>query len=179
MKTIKVFIDTNIVNKILDINKKKSKDLTYEEDRLYLSKIEKEFADKNIVQLIVNPSVKQEIENTSCPKRKRELLALFNQFSFTDDNKAIFPASFPFKFVTEEEKLILRELRNQIKDFDKDAKIFLDAVSNSEVEVLLTTDREHLVCIKLRDYLADKRLDTEIKIFTPKEFYEYLQKVQD
>lgn len=43
----------------------------------------------------------------------------------------------------EEEKRELKELRKKIKGFKKDEKIFLDAVSNSQVKVLLTTDREH------------------------------------
>ena len=175
MKAINVFVDTSIVNRILEIDKSTVRDTIYEEDMLYLSKI-MEYVKKEIVGLIVNPSVKHEIENVTDPKRKGELLDLFDQFHFTSYNKWIFPIVFPVHFVTKEEKVVLEELRKKIKGFRKDAKIFLDAVANSHVEILLTTDREHLACLKLRDYLADKGLDTEIKIFTPKELYEDLQK---
>jgi predicted nucleic acid-binding protein len=175
MKTINTFLDTSTVNRILETDTEKVKDPLYEQDRIYLSKIKEDYIEKDIIQFIVNPSVKQEIENTSNPKRKGELLALFNEFHFTPYNKTIFPFTFPAYFITEEEKRILGELSKEIKGFEKDEKIFLDAAANSEVEVLLTTDREHLACIKLRDYLLDKGLDTEVKIFTPKEFYGYLK----
>ncbi len=175
MKTIGVFLDNSIVNRILEIDTSEVKDALYEEDRLYLSEI-MGYVEKGIVNLIVNPSVKQEIENTRNPRRKEKLLALFSQFHFTPYNKWIFPIVFPVHFVTKEEKVVLGELRKKIKGFSKDAKIFLDAAANSQVEILLTTDRKHLACIELRDYIADKKLDAEIKIFTPKEFYEYLQK---
>ena len=77
MKVINVFVDTSIVNRILEIDKSTVRDTIYEEDRLYISKII-EYVKKGIVRLIVNPSVKQEIKNTTDPKRKGELLALFD-----------------------------------------------------------------------------------------------------
>lgn len=175
MKTIKVFVDTSIVNRILDIGIEKSKDILYEEDRHYLSKIMQEYVDKGIVQLFANPSIKLEIENTSDHQRKQELLTEFKNYHFTDFNKTVFPFSFPATFVTEEEKLILEELRTKIKNFNKDAKIFLDAVSNSQIDALVTADREHLACIEVRGYVV-KKLDARVEIFTPKEFYEYIRK---
>ncbi len=176
MRVFNVFVDTSIVNRILEIDKSTVRDTIYEEDRLYISKII-EYVKKGIVRLIVNPSVKHEIENATDPKRKRELLALFDQFHFTPYDKWIFPIVFPVHFVTKEEKVVLGELRKKIKGFRKDAKIFLDAAANSQVEILLTTDRQHLACIELRDYIADKKLDAEIKIFTPKELYEHLKRL--
>ncbi|MBI4267895.1 MAG: hypothetical protein HY662_03820 [Chloroflexi bacterium] len=175
MKTINVFLDTSIVNRILDINCDKPDQREYEEDREYLPKIIENYVRKDVVQFFVNPSVKQEIEETSNLQRKMELLALSSQFHFTPFNKTVFPFVFPATFVIEEEKRMLEELRTNIKGFGKDAKIFIDAVANSQVEVLLTTDREHLACIKLHDYLTVKGLGVEIKIFTPKEFFEHLQ----
>ena len=68
MKTISVFVDTTTVNRILDIAVEKSDDPRYEEDRAYLSQIVANYAKKGIVQLIVNPTVKNEIENTKKPK---------------------------------------------------------------------------------------------------------------
>ena len=100
---------------------------------------------------------------------------LFNQFQFTSYNKTVFPFTFPAHFVTEEEKKLLMELHERVRGFSNDDKIFLDAAANSQIEILLTTDRKHLACIKLRDYLVSKGLDLKIKIFTPKELYEELQ----
>ena len=173
MKTINAFVDTSTVNRILEIDAREVKDALYEEDRLYLSKI-MGYVEKGIVQFIVNPSVKQEIEKTSNPHRKKQLLVLFDQFHFTPYNKTIFPFTFPAHFITEEEGEELEELCKKIVGFKKDEKIFLDAVANSQVEVLLTTDREHLVREEIRDYLRSKGLDKQIKVFTPKSFLEYL-----
>lgn len=61
---------------------------------------------------------------------------------------------------------------NYILDIDKqDSK---NLTYQEDVE-LLTADRKHLASIKLRDYISDKGLYAEIKIFTPKEFYNYLK----
>jgi len=144
--------------------------------RKYLSKIIENYVEKGAVSFIVNPSVKQEIENTSDLQKKQWLLALFNQFHFTSYNKTIFPFSFPARFVTEAEKSDLEELRKKVAGFEKDEKIFLDAVSSSQVRVFLTTDREHLAQEEIRDYLKSKGLHNKVRVFTPKEFYEYLQK---
>ncbi len=175
MKTTNAFVDTSTVNRMLEIDTSEVKDASYEEDRLYLSKI-MGYVEKGIVQLIVNPSVKQEIERTSDPHKKKRLLTLFAQCRFTPYNKTIFPFTFPARFVTEEEERELEELSKKIKGFKKDEKIFLDAVTNSQVEILLTTDRTHLARKEIRDYIKNKVLDRKVKVFTPKEFFEDLQK---
>ena len=59
--------------------------------------------------------------------------------------------------------------------FEKDIKIFIDALANPEIDVLLTTDRDDLATRKLRDLLANEGLNDKIKILTPKELYEYLR----
>ena|GEM_PF-3066057 len=171
MEPINAFVDTNIVNRILDIDTIKVDDPNnpkYEEDRLYLSRIIKDYVEKGIVRLIVNPSVKQEIENTKNPQRRGQLLAKLRQFHFTSYNKTIFPFTFPAKFVNEDEIRIIAMLCEKIRDFKKDEKIFIDAVSNSDIDILLTTDREHL---------ADKELNVRgISVVTPKEFVDrYVQ----
>ncbi len=175
MKSVSVFVETSTTNRILDIDVKKAADVKREEDREFLSKILKNYVKKGVVKLIVNPSVKREIENTSDPQRKRRLLALFNQFCFMPYNKTIFPFTFPAYFVTKEEKKELGRLCKKIKGFEKDEKIFLDAVSNSQIEALLTTDRKHLARNEIHHYLKSKGLDKRIKIFTPKELFEDLQ----
>jgi len=174
MKTINAFVDTSTVNRILEIDTGEVKNALYEEDRLYLFKI-MGYAEKGIVQLIVNPSVKREIEKTSDSHKKKRLLTLFAQFHFTPYNTTIFPFTFPAYFITEVEKGALEELRKKISGFRKDQKIFIDAVSNAQVKVLLTTDRKHLAKKEIYDSLKSKSLDKKILVFTPKKFYEYIQ----
>ena len=175
MGVVNVFADTSIVNRIFEIDVSETKDSLYEKDRLYLSKIKSGYIDKGVVKVFVNPSIKAQLYKTPDPFRKKQLLDLFNQLQFTSYNKTIFPFTFPAHFVTPEEKEVLGELRKKIRGFRGDDKIFLDAVASSQVEILLTTDRKHLACEKLRDYLIDKGFDAEIKILTPKELYEELQ----
>ena len=132
------------------------------------------YVEKGIVKLVVNPSVKWEIEKTPDSHKKKQLLALFDQFHFTPYNKTIFPFRFPAHFLTPDEQKDLAELRRKIKGFQRDARIFIEAVSSSQVEVLLTTDRAHLARKEIWDYLKSKDLDKKISVYTPKEFYEHL-----
>lgn len=167
MTTINVFIDTSTVNRILRITEEESNNLGHEEDRMYLSKILEDYVNEGLICLIVNPSVKNEIEQTQDAKEKAKLLALFNQLKFMPYNKTVFTFTFPGNFVSEEDEKMLNDICAKIPGFEKDEKIFLDALSNSEIHVLLTTDRKHL---------ADKGLDTYgIPIFTPRQLFEYLQ----
>ncbi len=175
MRIVKVFVDTSTVNRILDIKVQKSDDV-WEEDREYLSKIFECYVEKGNVQLIVNPSVKREIENTVRPRRRKELLALFNNFHFTPHNKTMFPFVFPATFFIEGEKETMERLYRGIPSFSKDERIFVDAVFNSQIEVLLTTDRAHLANDVFRTRLKNGGLDTKIKVFTPRECFDYLQK---
>jgi len=173
MRTIKAFVDTSTVNRILEKDTKEVKGALYEEDRLYLSKI-MEYVEKGSVQLVVNPSVKREIERTLDTHKKNQLLALLGQFHFLPYNKTIFPFTFPAYFITPDEKRDLAELCRKIKGFQRDARIFIEAVSSSQVEVLLTTDRAHLARKEILEYLKSKGLDKQVKVFTPKGFLEYL-----
>lgn len=164
---IGVFVDTATVNRILDIKHQWTQNPLYEEDRTCLSQIVEQYVRKGLVRLIVNPSVEREINNTKSRKRRQQLLNTFSQLSFTPYNKTVFPFAFPAHFVTEEEKAMLDGIRRGISGFEKDEKMFLDALSNSEVDVLLTTDRQHL---------ADKGLDAYgLLIFTPKQLLTHLQ----
>ncbi len=185
MRTINAFVDTSTLNRILRIEEKQPNNQKWEEDREYLPKV-MEYVEKGIVQLFVNPSVKQEIEATPDSQKRERLLALFNQYHYTPYNKTIWGRTrgvkspsftFPATFVTNEEGKELEELCKEIKGFEQDEKIFLDAVSNSKVEVLLTTDRKHLATQEIWDYLKSKSLDKKMLVCTPKQFYEHLQKV--
>lgn len=180
MKTINAFVDTSTVNRILDIEVQKPNDRKWEENRACLSKIINNYCKRGDVQLFVNPSVEREIKNTKRdPQRRNRLLALFNRLQFTGNHKTVFPIilsdEHPVTFLSEEEKKTLKELYEDIASFQKDEKILADAVFNPQIEVLLTVDEEHLANDKFRNLLKSKGLDKKIKVFTPKEFLDYLQ----
>lgn len=176
MRSIGVFVDTTIVNRVLDINIETNAPQK-EEDRRYLSKIVEQYAKSDMLCLWVNPTVELEISRTPDTQRKAQLLAQFSRFHFMTYNKTIFPFKFPATFLTGQEKKMLEELFEDIPSFKKDEKIFADAVFNSQVEVLLTTDREHLLKEKFQTRVQMKGLDKKIKIFSPKQFFEYLQNI--
>ena len=177
MRTIGVFVDTSTVNRVLDMDMdKKLRDSMDEEDRLYLSKIVEQYVKNDIVRLIVNPTVKQEIKKTPDLQRRDDLLMKFNQFHFTSYNKTIFPFVFPATFLVSKEKETLKQLFESLpKGFKKDEKIFADAVFNQRIELLLTADREHLANDRFHNRLESIGLDKKIRVFTPKELFEYLK----
>ncbi len=175
MRTIGVFVDTSTVNRILRIKEKRDKDTKWEEDREYLTRIVEQYVESGVVRLIVNPTVRMEIEATKGPRRRARLLQEFEKCRFTDYNITRFPFSFPAIFPTEEESKTLKEVFQDIPHFD--GKIFADAVCNSQVEVLLTTDREHLANDTFRSRIQRQGLDKSIKVCTPKELFEHLQSV--
>lgn len=177
MRNIAIFLDTSTVNRFLDMDMdNKLRNSTDEEDRLYLFKIVEQYVKHDIVSLIVNPTVKQEIEKTSDPQRRDDLLARFSQFHFTSYNKTIFPFRFPATFLASEEKETLKQIFEDLpKKFKKDKKILADTVFNQQIELLLTTDRRTLANDRLRNSLESVGLDKKIKVFTPKELFEYLK----
>ena len=177
MRTIEVFVDTSTVNTLLNIDKAIPVSSDNEkEDRLYLSKIVEQYVKNDIVRLIVNPTVEQEIKKTPDLQRRDDLLMKFNQFHFTSYNKTIFPFVFPATFLVSKEKETLKQLFEALpKGFKKDGKIFADAVFNQQVELLLTVDRKHLAIDRFRDRLESVGFAKKIKVFTPKELFEYLK----
>jgi hypothetical protein len=175
MRTIRVFVDTSTVNRVLRIKEKRDKDAKWEEDREYLNRIVEQYVEGGVVRLIVNPTVRMEIEATKDPRTRARLLREFEKCRFTDYNITRFPFSFPATFPTREQSKTLKEVLKDIPHFD--GKIFADAVCNSQVEVLLTTDREHLANDTFRRRIQRKGLDKNIKICTPKELFEHLQNV--
>ena len=92
-----IFIDTNIVNLILDIDVENSNDFTYEEDRYYMKEILKVVAKDNRFRLYVNPTVKQEIDACPDSKRRDSLLNIFNDLNLTSFNLTILPFVLPAK----------------------------------------------------------------------------------
>jgi len=165
---INIFLDTNIIDRILRIDEEIPSNFTYEEDRRFLRKILDICSKNEEIKLYVNPSVKIEIEKTRDEQKKKELLMVFEKHEFLPFNKTIFPFTFPATFISEEAK-ILEDLCNKISGLKKDAKIIADASFCKIIDILLTTDRKHL---------ANKGIQIKnLKIFTPKELFEYLSNV--
>jgi len=77
-------------------------------------------------------------------------------------------------FLTTEEKELLNKLYAELPKFRKDEKVLGDALFNPNIEILLTTDEEHLANAKFRRLLIEMGLDDRLRIFTPIEFIYYL-----
>lgn len=167
MKKLNIFLDTGIINRILELDKSES-DAKYEEDRRYLGKILNLCSEEDKINFFVKPSVKTEICNTSNKSRKQKLLKVCAQYNFKPFNKTIFPFSFPATFISDEEIEILNALCEDNPALKKDIKIIADSAFCKEIDILLTTDRKHL---------AEKGFHLQhLEIFTPKELFEYLSK---
>jgi len=179
MSIIRALADTNIVNIILDIDDEIINNPKKEENRNCLARLMEQFVDTGKVQLFVNPSVEREIENIKKdPRRKQRLLDVFHQLDFTPEQKAIFPfhwgEGYSVMFLTTEEKELLNKLYAELPKFRKDEKVLGDALFNPNIEILLTTDEEHLANAKFRRLLIEMGLDDRLRIFTPIEFIYYL-----
>ena len=166
---LRVFMDTNIINRIADLDVEKHDDSTYEEDRVYLKKIlDMQLKKPSKIELYVNPSVRMEIENTIDQKRKDALRKVFSEFSFMDFNLTIFPFVFPVTFLSKGQKERIREVCRLFPSLEKDAKIIADSSFSKNIDVLLTTDRGID-----GERLAKAGMDT--KVFTPRALIEYLE----
>lgn len=168
--TINIFLDTNIIDRILRIDKEIPSNPTYEEDRNFLRRILDICSKNEKIKLYVNPSVRMEIEKTKDEQKKKELLKILQKYRFLPFNKTILPFTFPATLISEEETKILGDLCNKIPGLKKDKKIIADAAFCKVIDVLLTTDRKHL---------ANKGIEIKhLEIFTPKELFEYLSTVE-
>ena len=169
MKKLNIFLDTCIINRILDLDKPES-DTKYEEDRNYLIKILDLFS-KNKIKFFINPSVKTEISKTMDRLRRHKLLDICSRYEFISFNKNFFPLYFPFTFVSEEKIKLLNALCEDNPALNKDIKIIADPVFCTSMDIVLTTDRRHL---------AGKGIHLQnLKIFTPKELFLYLRRHLD
>ncbi len=139
---INVFLDTSIVNNLLDIDEKKSNDLTWEKDKRFIKLlIDKPVALGDII-LYVNPSVKDQIANTKDMKRKEDLIIKFNEFRFEEYNLTIFPFTFPATFITQEQSDFIDGICKKYPKLEKDRKIIAGSAFNNKINVLLTTDKK-------------------------------------
>ena len=118
------------------------------QDAKYLELILREYVNADKVTLFVNPSVKQQINNTTVEKRRSELLVKFNELHFTELNLTIFPFHFPAQFISDEQATVIQQLCTEHPSLIRDQKIIADAAFDSFIDVLLTTDKNlaHQVC---------------------------------
>ena len=79
MKKLKIFLDSCIINYILDLDDKPMLGATYdEEDKRYLGKILNLYSKEGKINFFVNPSIKTEINNTKDNSRREKLIEVFN-----------------------------------------------------------------------------------------------------
>jgi hypothetical protein len=160
---INVFLDTSIVNNLLDIDKKESGDLTWEKNKRFTKLLIDNPVALGHMILYVNPSVKSQIGNTDDVKRKEELINKFNEFRFEECNFTIFPFTFPASFITQEQSDVIEDICKRYPNLEKDRKIIADSAFNDKINFLLTTDRKlaHQVCrvSKVRFMLPEELWD--------------------
>jgi len=175
MKNINIFVDTSIINKICDIDIKKT-DHQNEEDRKFLSKI----LENSNIKFLVNPSIKQEIENTQDQRRREELLNTFSKYHFIPFNKFIWgktkdgkekSITFPVNFLKPEEKEFCEELEQKLPRLKDDMKIIADGIFNKDIDILLSTDIH--IYKDLVKFILKRNI--KVKVFNPKECFNYLK----
>lgn len=162
-----VFVDTSIVNRLLDLEEYRENDPNWQEVVKYLKLLLDGPVAGGSVALYVNPSVKREIENTKVECRKTRLLSTFHQLHFTEFNLTIFPFNFPARFISDEQEQYVRDLCTQHPALSRDQKVIADAAFSNSMDYLLTADRN----------LAHQVGQVgKVKFVLPKELYERLTK---
>lgn len=163
-QTLNVFVDTCIVNRVLDLEESR-RDREWEEDRKYLMKLQSGPVGSGIIKLFVNPSVIRQLKATTGPKRREALVNVAMQFKFTEFNMTSFPFSFPARFFSPAQKAKIQQLCVEHPYLTKDEKILADSAFNKDMDVLITTDRG----------LAKQRQLGTVKIMLPKELWKYYE----
>lgn len=98
-----VFIETSIVNNVLDLEERRPNETTGQENVKYLKLLLSGPVATGDMTFYVNPSVRWQINNTKDEQRKEGLLAKLKEFQFTEFNLTIFPFHFPAKFISKEQ----------------------------------------------------------------------------
>ncbi len=142
------FIDTSIVNYVLDLDEYRLDDKTWQENINFLKLLLSWPVATGEMTFYVNPSVMWQIEKTKDEERRKRLQAKCKEFQFTEYNLTVFPFRFPAKFITEEQATLIEQLCNKYPALYKDRKIIADGAFDEKIDVLLTTDKDlaHQVC---------------------------------
>ena len=158
-----VFIETTIINNILDLEGNRPTNTTWQDNIKYLKLLLDRLVDVGDMTFYVNPTVKWQINNTKDEQRKEGLLANFKEFQFTEFNITYFPFYFPAKFLTKEQSVLIKQLCKEHPALSKDRKIIADAGFNENIDVLLTTDK---------DLAHQVRQLGKVKFMLPKELWD-------
>jgi hypothetical protein len=165
-RLMNVFIDTSIVNYMLELNKPRPNDTTWQDNIKYIEQLINGPVANGDIIFYVNPSVNSQINNTKNKKRKMVLLSKFKEFKFKEFNVTIFPFRFPATFISKKQSTMLNDLCTKHPALSNDRKIIADSAFNKNIDVLLTTDTNlaHQV----------KHLDG-VKFMLPKELWDLYQ----
>ncbi len=91
MKNLNIFLDSCIINYILDLDDEPRSGSTHdEEDKRYLGKILNSYQKEGKIKFFVNPFIKTEINKTNDSSRRDKLLQVFNQYDFIEFNATFF-----------------------------------------------------------------------------------------
>jgi len=161
---VNVFVDTCIVNRVLDLEESRP-DHEWHEDRKYLLELQSGPVASGIIKLFINPSVMSQVTATKDPERREALINITMQFKFTEFNMTIFPFRFPARFLSPAQKAKIQQLCVEHPNLRPDEKILADSAFNKDMDVLLTTDRD----------LAELQQLGTVKIMLPKELWEYYE----
>lgn len=161
---LNVFLDTCIVNRVLDLQENR-RDSEWKEDREYLLKLRSGPVGLERMKFFVNPSVMSQIRATRNHERREALINTAAEFKFTEFNMTIFPFRFPARFLSPAQKGTVKQLCVQHPNLRRDKKILADSAFNKDMDVLLTTDRD----------LAAVRQLGRVKVMLPKELWDYYE----
>ena len=131
-----IFIETSIVNNILDLNEKRTN--LFGKNQTECLRLILEEASTGKVSLFINPSVLEQINNTPDETRKRKLLQKCKGFKFEEFNLTIFPFTFPATFITQEQSAFVDKICKKHPALVRDQKIIADAGFNDKMDVLLS-----------------------------------------
>ena len=158
-----VFIDTSIVNHVLDLEERRLGNKTWQENIKFLKFLLTGPVTNGDMTLYVNPSVMWQIENTRDEERKKALQTKCKEFQFAEFNLTVFPFRFPATFISEEQATLIEQLCKNHPALSKDRKIIADGAFNEKIDVLLTTDT---------DLAHQVRKLGKVKFMLPKELWE-------
>lgn len=166
-----VFIDTCIVNRVLDLEASRT-DPKWQEDMEYLKRLLDGPVTHGNMKFIINPTVIRQVKATEDAERREALLSVVQEFKFTEFkfNVTIFPFSFPAHFLSTEQKVEIQKLCRDHPKLARDKKILADSAFNETIDILLTTDR------KLARQGA--QIGT-VKVMLPKELWGYWLSIKD
>ncbi|MFH0846947.1 MAG: hypothetical protein V1894_02670 [Chloroflexota bacterium] len=139
-----------------------------EQDAKYLKMLLTDYVTSSKVTFFVNPSVKQQVDNTKDEKRRAVLLVKFHELHFTEFNLTVFPFHFPATFISKEQANFIDQLCTKHPKLLRDQKIIADAGFNDNIDVLLTTDKKLANQVRQVDH---------VKFQLPKELWEDLTKL--